>query len=204
MSAPVPRAVIAIIGAWGTVSEFFHNWGIWHGEWWANLWESIVVKGAERWVGFLGFWIKLGNAIGAFWVDKWTAIGAWWATLTTGIGEFWGSVWNGMKSIGLGVYNWIIDRLNSAISLINAAISLYNRSLGRLTGGIGLLQEGMFQHGTIGAAITAPTAPTFTAPVFAQGGGANPVFIIQIGDKRLAEIIVDTLTGEVRQKELSE
>lgn len=195
---------IDLIQPWVNLGVYLWEWGVWAIGFFPDVWGRVVKSGAETWAGFLGFWVKLGNSIAGFWVDKWTAIAEWWGKLTTGMADFWRGVWDGMKGVGISVYNFIVDRLNDALVWANAVILVINSALGRV--GLHIPEIDLsIARATLPAPEVFAPAPVFAAPTFAPAwGGATSTFIIQIGDKRLAEIIVDTLTGEVRQKELSE
>lgn len=195
------------------IEERINTFGVWIGEiFWpwisesfAKGWEGIISFGAKAWGGFLGFWVSLWDKVTGWFVDKWTAISEWWGELTTGIGDFWKGVWEGMKGVGISVYNFIIDRLNDALAWANSVIRLINSALGRI--GLGIPEIGLrLAHATMPAPVYGPPMPalTYTAPAMAGLGGGTIIIPVQIGDKVLTEIIVDTLTGAVRAKELSE
>ena len=183
------------------MTDFFIYWAKWLHDWFSTKWEMLVARGAKIWAGFLGFWVQLGRNLVDLGIAAWSRFGDWWSKFVGVIGDFWNGVWNGMRSVALGVYNWIVDRLNAAIGLINAVIAAYNQSpLGKL-GQIGAIGF-QFQHGELGAPITAPS-PTFTAPAIPGISGPSTIIIpVTIGDRTIAEIIIDTLTGAVRQREL--
>ena len=169
----------------------------------ARAWEGIIKSGAEMWGGFLGFWVSLGKNLADFWIERWTAIGKWWVELTTGIASFWRGVWEGMKGIGISVYNFIVDRLNDALTWANSVIRAINSALGRI--GLGIPEISLrIARATMPAPEAVTAMPSYTAPGFATPIGGTIIIPITIGDKAITEIIIDTLTGAVRQRELSE
>jgi len=203
LSAPVPRAIEFIKNSWQPMTDFFVEWAKWLHDWFTVRWEMLVAKGAEIWGGFLGFWVQLGNSIVNFWTDRWTAIAVWWVKLITGMANFWAGVWDGMKGVGIFVYNFIIDRLNDALIWANSVIRMINSALGRV--GISIPEISLrIARATMPAPEAVFAAPTFTAPALAPIGGGTIIIPVSIGEKLLTEVIVNTLTGAVRQRELSE
>ncbi len=170
--------------------------------WWGNLMGDILGFFRETWEGFATWWGELIGNIGAFFVERWTAIGEWWGRLATGIGDFWGGVWEGMKGVAISVYNFIADRMNDAIGLVNSIIQMINRALGLI--GVRIPEIGLrIAHATLPAPEVRGPGPVFTAPLMPTGAGGTIIIPVYIGDKRLTEIIVDSLTGAVRQRELA-
>ncbi len=169
--------------------------------WWGNLVISLLAFFREKWEGFASWFGELVGNIGAFFVEKWTAIGKWWGELTTGIGDFWRGVWEGMKGVAISVYNFIADRLNDAIGLVNSVIRLFNQALGRI--GISIPEIGLrIAHAAMPAPEVRGPGPVFAVPPMPAGAGGTIIIPVYIGDKQLTEIIVDSLTGAVRQREL--
>lgn len=184
--------------------DYIWGWGIWAMGFFGDIWGRIVKSSVGIWVGgFLAPWIKIVKESIAFWVDRWTALGEWWGKLITGIANFWRGVWEGMKGVGVSVSNFIVDQLNYALAWANTVIQIINSALGRMGIRIPEITLRIARFALPPPEAITP-APMFTAPAIAPGGGGNIIIPVNIGEKHLTEIIIDTLTGAVRQRELSE
>ncbi len=173
------------------------------GEWGEAIgtkWTEITTLGLKIWAGFWDLWGKGWDAIVKFVLGKLADFGTWMGNLGKGIGDFWTGIWGAIRSFGESIWGWVAGRLNDLIGMVNTVIGLVNSALGVLGVTIPSIPS-IVTARTAPAAPVGPAIPSYLPPAMPSLGGTI-VIPISIGDKPLTEIIINTLTGAIREREL--
>ncbi len=187
----------------------FVDFGIWVAEGISNIAFAIAAPFltiwkflSDGWAASIGFLVSIWNKVVEFGKGLWFGFGEWFGKLITGIGNFWAGVWQGMKDFGLDIYNWILARFNDVLNFANVVIRAWNNTVGKI--GMGIPEIGFrFTPATMGASpMPSAPSPIGLPPVGGATGGGNQIIVpIIIGGKTIKEIVIDALTGAVRERE---